>query len=441
MRRTPGGADQPATSEARRRGHRTAARARRRDSTRRRTRAVARRGSSTPPASSSTRISAARRSLGAPRHASPSSRLRLHEPRIRPRHGRHAAGATRTPSGCSAGSPAPRPRSSSTTTPRRRCSSLAALAAGREVIISRGELVEIGGGFRVPDVMAQSGAIAARGRHDQPDAGGRLRGGHRRPNGAHPPRAPVELPIEGFTERPSRRRARRRSDAASTSRSSRISAADSSAPARRSTRSGTNPRSPPASRPASTLVMFSGDKLLGGPQAGIIAGPHGAVARVRTHPLMRALRVDKLTYAALEATLEEYAAGRAADAIPVVRAIALSADAIGRRAEAWRHSSPQLASARTSSTASRPSAAAAPPGRGCRRGSWRLRFPPPASRPRCARSARPSSPESRTSASFSTCAPSRRRRTTGLPRWSFRRRRVCFRNCPLPTRRLLPRAN
>ena len=80
--------------------------------------------------------------------------------------------------------------------------------------------------------------------------------------------------------------------------------------------------------------MFSGDKLLGGPQAGIIVGTAEAVARVRQHPLMRALRADKMTYAALEATLEEHAAGRAADSIPVVRMIALSADAIGRRAEA-----------------------------------------------------------------------------------------------------------
>jgi L-seryl-tRNA(Ser) seleniumtransferase len=82
------------------------------------------------------------------------------------------------------------------------------------------------------------------------------------------------------------------------------------------------------------LVMFSGDKLLGGPQAGIIAGTEAAVSSTRRHPLMRALRADKMAYAALEATLEEYAAGRASDTVPVARMIAMSADAIGRRADA-----------------------------------------------------------------------------------------------------------
>jgi L-seryl-tRNA(Ser) seleniumtransferase len=82
------------------------------------------------------------------------------------------------------------------------------------------------------------------------------------------------------------------------------------------------------------VVCFSGDKLLGGPQAGIIAGRRAALDLIRRHPLMRAVRVDKLTYAALEATLEEHAIGRGQEGVPVQRMLAMAADEIGRRAEA-----------------------------------------------------------------------------------------------------------
>src|SRR4029079_18077160 len=80
------------------------------------------------------------------------------------------------------------------------------------------------------------------------------------------------------------------------------------------------------------VVCFSGDKLLGGPQAGIVAGRRAALDRIRRHPLMRALRVDKLTYAALEATLEEHAIGRGQDAVPVQRMLRMTTDDIGARA-------------------------------------------------------------------------------------------------------------
>jgi L-seryl-tRNA(Ser) seleniumtransferase len=82
------------------------------------------------------------------------------------------------------------------------------------------------------------------------------------------------------------------------------------------------------------LVTFSGDKLLGGPQAGIIAGREAVVSQIRRHPLMRALRADKMTYAAFEATLEEYAAGRAQETVPVMRMLTMSTDAIAARAGA-----------------------------------------------------------------------------------------------------------
>jgi L-seryl-tRNA(Ser) seleniumtransferase len=86
-------------------------------------------------------------------------------------------------------------------------------------------------------------------------------------------------------------------------------------------------------RAGADIVCFSGDKLLGGPQAGLIVGRAEYVSRVRTHPLMRALRADKLTYAALEATLVEHLAGRATDAVPVMRMATMPVEAIAVRAE------------------------------------------------------------------------------------------------------------
>jgi L-seryl-tRNA(Ser) seleniumtransferase len=210
---------------------------------------------------------------------------------------------------------------------------LSAIAAGREVLISRGELVEIGGGFRVPDVMAQSGAIlrevGTTNRTRAADYAAALGDRTAAILRVHP----SNFRIEGFTERPTLAElvaiGRRFGVPILEDLGSGWLAAGAALAAL-----GDEPVVSSSIAAGADLVMFSGDKLLGGPQAGILAGAPQAVSAVRRHPLMRALRVDKLTYAALEATLEEYAAGRADRTVPVARMIALTADEIGSRAEA-----------------------------------------------------------------------------------------------------------
>ncbi len=209
---------------------------------------------------------------------------------------------------------------------------LAALAAGREVIVSRGELVEIGGGFRVPDVMAQSGAIL------------REVGTTNKTRAADYAAAigertalilrvhPSNFRIEGFTERPAL------GDLVAIGRRFKIPVAEDLGSGQLSVNAAHplghfEPAVPASVQAGIDICCFSGDKLLGGPQAGIIVGRTALLERVRRHPLMRALRVDKLTYAALEATLVEYAAGRAAATVPVQRMLAMNAEAIRLRAE------------------------------------------------------------------------------------------------------------
>jgi L-seryl-tRNA(Ser) seleniumtransferase len=209
---------------------------------------------------------------------------------------------------------------------------LAALAGGREVLISRGELVEIGGGFRIPDVMAQSGArlreVGTTNRTRLADYAAAISERTGLILRVHP----SNFRIEGFTERVAVR------DLVALGRRFGVPVAEDLgsgylgfAPEIPALRDEPDVRESVAA--GTDIVMFSGDKLLGGPQSGIIAGATAAVARVRQHPLMRALRVDKITYAALEATLAEYAAGRAAS-IPVAAMILMTAEEAGRRAEA-----------------------------------------------------------------------------------------------------------
>ncbi|HVB37954.1 MAG TPA: L-seryl-tRNA(Sec) selenium transferase [Vicinamibacterales bacterium] len=210
---------------------------------------------------------------------------------------------------------------------------LAAVAAGREVIVSRGELVEIGGGFRVPDVMAQSGArlreVGTTNRTRVADYAAAI--GDR--TGAILRVHPSNFRIEGFTERPEL------AELAALGRRFGLPVIeDLGSGYLRLDGDRDNPalRDEPAVQDSlaagADLLCFSGDKLLGGPQAGIIVGGAALVERVKRHPLLRALRADKMTYAALEATLAEYAAGRAAETVPVRRMLAVSADAIRERA-------------------------------------------------------------------------------------------------------------
>jgi L-seryl-tRNA(Ser) seleniumtransferase len=210
---------------------------------------------------------------------------------------------------------------------------LAALAAGREVIVSRGELVEIGGGFRVPDVMAQSGAtlreVGTTNKTRAADYAAAVNARTALILRVHP----SNFRIEGFSERPSL------AEVVAVGKTLGIPVAEDLG----SGHLGGGPDHPLARLEPSVsesvaagadLCCFSADKLLGGPQAGIIIGRGGLVERVRRHPLMRALRVDKMTYAALEATLAEYAAGRASATVPVQRMLAMSLAEIRERAQA-----------------------------------------------------------------------------------------------------------
>ncbi|HTC55477.1 MAG TPA: L-seryl-tRNA(Sec) selenium transferase [Candidatus Sulfotelmatobacter sp.] len=215
------------------------------------------------------------------------------------------------------------------------------VAEGGEVIVSRGELVEIGGSFRIPDVMAKSGAIL------------REVGTTNRTRTTDYERAITErtrlmlrvhrsnFEITGFTEQASTAElvalARKRgiplmedlgSGALFDLRSIGISG---------------EPGVLDSLRSSVDIVTYSGDKLLGGPQAGLISGASELITRMRSNSLFRALRADKLIYAALEATLLAYVR-KDHDAVPTLRMMRLSKDAIGKRAEglAARVAAPRL---------------------------------------------------------------------------------------------------
>ncbi|WP_376797492.1 L-seryl-tRNA(Sec) selenium transferase [Thermogemmatispora sp.] len=210
---------------------------------------------------------------------------------------------------------------------------LSTLAAGREVIISRGQLVEIGGGFRVPDVMRQSGCILVEvgttNRTRLSDYAAAISERTALLLAVHP----SNFRLTGFVEStPIHDLVRLAHDHGLL-----VMEDLGSGCLLPSERYGLAHEPMPQESLAAgvDVVCFSGDKLLGGPQAGIILGRAALVERIARHPLMRALRVDKLTLAALEATLRHYQRGEAEEAIPIWRMIALPLSRLQERAERW----------------------------------------------------------------------------------------------------------
>lgn len=211
---------------------------------------------------------------------------------------------------------------------------LSTLAAGREVIISRGQLVEIGGGFRVPDVLRQSGArlveVGTTNRTRLRDYETAITAETAMLLSVHP----SNFLMTGFTESvalgPLAELAHSRGLVAVSDLGSgclletiRFGLAHEPTP-QESIAAGAD------------IVCFSGDKLLGGPQAGIILGKHALISQIARHPLMRAIRIDKLTLAGLEATLRHYQRHEAQERIPIWRMIAAPQAALKKRARQWQ---------------------------------------------------------------------------------------------------------
>lgn len=207
------------------------------------------------------------------------------------------------------------------------------LAAGGEVIVSRGELIEIGDGFRIPDIMARSGAVlkevGTTNRTRIEDYRDAINDRTRLIMRVHP----SNFQITGFTSRP------KLSDLGALGREKQI-------PVYEDLGSGClvdlkpwgihEPVVADSLQAGVNVVSFSGDKLLGGPQAGILAGDPDLVQRMRRNPMFRALRCDKLVYGAMETALRHTLFCHW-DRVPALSMIALSAETIRERAEAFCH--------------------------------------------------------------------------------------------------------
>ena len=211
---------------------------------------------------------------------------------------------------------------------------LSALAAGREVIVARGEAVEIGGGFRIPDVLRQSGCtlvdVGTTNRtyvRDYADAVTENTAAFLKAHASN-------FRVEGFT-------------AAVEERDLVELGERTSVPVLHDVGSGAllpteryglahEPMPQEAIAAGVGLVFFSGDKLLGGPQAGIVVGKRDLVNRLERHPLARAVRIDKMSLASLTATLTHYLTGNAESEVPVWRMISTTPEELQARAERWR---------------------------------------------------------------------------------------------------------
>ena len=210
---------------------------------------------------------------------------------------------------------------------------LTALAKDKQVVISRGELVEIGGGFRIPAIMEQSGAhlveVGTTNRTrigDYADATTEETAMYLRVHSSN-------FRQIGFVEQPTLH------ELADTAHQQGILAVDDlgSGTLVDTTQFGLahEPTIQESIAAGMDLICFSGDKLLGGPQAGIIIGKQEYIDRLKKHPLARALRVDKLTYAALTATLEHYQRNEVFTHVPVWKMISRSVDEITHTANRW----------------------------------------------------------------------------------------------------------
>jgi len=211
---------------------------------------------------------------------------------------------------------------------------LSALAAGREVVISRGQLVEIGGGFRIPDVMRQSGCqlveVGTTNRTRLADYEAALTEHTALLLSVHP----SNFQLLGFTETTPVAALVNLAHAGGLQVMDDLGSGCLLASERYGLAHEPMPQESIAA--GADVVCFSGDKLLGGPQAGILVGKADAIARIARHPLMRAMRIDKMTLAALEATLRHYQREEAESHIPIWHMISTPMNKITGRATNWK---------------------------------------------------------------------------------------------------------